>query len=208
MRSRSLRRGVTTVLVGVLAVVGCSDHGDDTTRAPSATVRKEPPATTTSVVPVDRVPAVIDVAYVQAVIDALDRVEGDAVRALVGAREPNLAFYERIRALYLDPQFDRVQTSYGRSAAQEMIELRAHPEDPVTRIDRIIAVTGDCVFAAVTRDFGPILKVPPTEERKKGYIGFGLKKPELDPARRNPTAWMIGLDGATSTGEEPKNPCV
>src|SRR5207237_6267053 len=80
MRSRSLRRGVTAVLVGVLAVVGCSDRGD-TTRAPSATVRKEPPATTTSVVPVDRVPAVIDVAYVQAVIDVLDHVEGDAVRA-------------------------------------------------------------------------------------------------------------------------------
>src|SRR5438874_526321 len=130
------------------------------------------------------------------------------VRGLVGAREPNLAFYERIRAIYLDPQFDRVQTSYGRSAAQEMIELRDHPEDPVTRIDQIIKVTGDCVFAAVTRDFGPILKVPPTDELKKGYIGFGLKKPELDPARRNPTAWMIGLDGATSTGEEPMNPCV
>jgi hypothetical protein len=192
----------------VLAGVGCSDHGDDATRGPSATVRTEPPTTTTSVVPVDQVPAVIDVAYVQRVIDALDHVEGDAVRALVSAREPNRAFYERIRAIYLDPQFDRVQTSYGRSAAQEMVERRADPEDPVTMIDRIIKVNGDCVFAAVTRDFGPILKVPPTEERKKGYIGFGLKKPELDPSHGNPTAWMIGLDGTTSSGEEPSNPCV
>ena len=199
---------MTAVLVGVLAVVGCSDHGRDTTRAPTATVRKEAATTPTSVVPVDQVPAVIDVAYVQRVIDALDHVEGDAVRALVSAREPNLAFYERIRAIYLDPQFDRVQTSYGRSAAQEMIELRDHPEDPVTRIDQNIKVTGDCVFAAVTRDFGPILKVPPTDELKKGYIGFGLKKPELDPSRRNPTAWMIGLDGTTSSGEEPSDPCV
>jgi hypothetical protein len=78
----------------------------------------------------------------------------------------------------------------------------------VTTIDQVIKAAGDCIFAAVTRDFGPILKVPPTDERKKGYVGFGLKKAELDPARRNPTAWMIGLDGTTSSGEEPRNPCV
>jgi hypothetical protein len=201
---------VTAVLVGVLAAVGCSDTGDDAPRGPSATVRNEPTtaaATGTTVVPVDQVPAVIDVAYVQRVIDALDRIEGAAVRELVRAREPNREFYETIRAIYLDPQFDRVHASYGRSAAQEMVELRTDPGDPVTTIERLISATGDCIFATASRDFGPILKVPPTEERKKVYLGFGLEKAELDPARRNPTAWMIGLDGTTSSGEEPRNPC-
>ena len=198
---------MTAVLVGVLAVVGCSDTGDDAPRGPAATVRNEPATTTSTVVPVDQVPAVIDVAYVQRVIDALDRIEGAAVRELVRAREPNREFYEAIRAIYLDPQFDRVQASYGRSAAQEMVELKPDPGDPVTTIDRLISTTGDCVFAGATRDFGPILKEPPIEERKKVYVGLGLKKPELDPARRNPTAWMIGLDGTTSSGEEPPNPC-
>src|SRR5688500_3647961 len=118
MRSRSRRRGVTAVLVGVLAAVGCSDTGDDAPRGPSATVRNAPTtaaATGATVVPVDQVPAVIDVAYVQRVIDALDHVMGDAVRALVAAKAPDREFYERLRAVYLDPEFERVQASFGRS---------------------------------------------------------------------------------------------
>lgn len=207
MQSRSLKRGVTALLVGVLAVAGCSGRVDDAARGPTATVRNEPATTTTSVVPVDQVPGVIDVAYVQRVIDALDQVEGDAVRALVAAKAPDGEFHDGIRAIYLDPQFDRVQASYGRSVAQGMVELRADPGDPVTSIDRLIKTTGDCVFAAVTRNFGALLKEPPTVH-KPGYIGFGLKQPERDPARRNPTAWMIGFDGTTASGKEPRNPCV
>ena len=101
---------MTAVLVGVLAVVGCSDSGDDAiapARRPRCATSRA--TTTTTVVPVDQVPAVIDVAYVQRVIDALDHVMGDAVRALVAAKVPDREFYERLRAVYLDPEFERVQ---------------------------------------------------------------------------------------------------
>jgi hypothetical protein len=208
MRAGSLRRGVTAVLVGSLAVAGCSGNGGDDARRPTATVATEPATTTTTGVPVDQVPAVIDVAYVQRVIDALDRVEGDAVRELVRARVPNREFYERIRAIYLDPQFQRVQESYGLSAAANLSTLVENPGDPATRIERLITASSECIFATDIRDFGPILKVQPDEATKRAYIALGRKDPALDPSALNPTAWMIGFDGVTETGEEPRNPCV
>ena len=171
-------------------------------------MRNEPATTTTSVVPVDQVPAVIDVAYVQRVIDALDHVMGDAVRALVAAKAPDRAFYERLRAVYLDPEFERVQAGFGRSAANDLSGFSDTPGDPVTRIGRVIKTTGDCVFAEVIGTSEPLLKVPPTEERDTAISAFGHRKPERDPARRNPTAWMIGFDGTTASGKEPRNPCV
>lgn len=208
MRSRSLRRGVTAVLVGVLAGVGCSDPDDDAARGPSATVRNEPATTTTSVVAVDQVPAVIDVAYVQRVIDALDHVMGDAVRALVAAKAPDRAFYERLRAVYLDPEFERVQADFGRLAADELRALREDPGDPVTKVDRLISGASSCVFAKVTRTFGPALRDEPAREDTESFLALGLKRAELDPSKRNPTAWAIGFDGSYASGGEPKNPCV
>ena len=199
---------MTAVLVGVLAVVGCSDHGRDTTRAPTATVRKEAATTTTSVVPVDQVPAVIDVAYVQRVIDALDHVMGDAVRALVAAKAPDRAFYERLRAVYLDPEFERVQSSFGRSAANDLAGFRDAPGDPVTRVGRVITAANDCIFAEVDRDLGPTHKESPSPEVRHSYLGLGTRRTEHDPAALNPTAWMIGLDGTNVDGSEPRNPCA
>jgi hypothetical protein len=200
---------VTAVLGGVLAVVGCSDHGDDSTRGPSATVRNEPATTTTTpLVPVDQVPAVIDAAYVQRVIDALDHVMGDAVRALVAAKAPDRAFYERLRAVYLDPEFERVQSSFGRSAANDLAGFSDTPGDPVTRIGRVITAANDCIFAEVDRDLGPAYKDPPSPEERHAFLGLGTKKPDQDPASRNPTAWMIGFDGRNADGSEPPNPCA
>ena len=196
------------VLAGALAVGGCSDGGDDATRGPAATVRNEPATTTTSVVPVDQVPAVIDVAYVQRVIDALDRVMGDAVRALVAAKAPDRKFYERLRAVYLDPEFERVQASFGRSAANELAGFSDSPGNPVTRIGRIITAANDCIFAEVDRNLGPAYKDPPTQEERHTFLGLGVKKTEHDAASRNPTAWMIGFDGQNLDGSEPPNPCT
>ena len=199
---------MTAVLVGSLAVAGCTGDDKSGARRPTATVATEPATTTTTGVPVDQVPAVIDVAYVQRVIDALDRVEGDAVRELVRAGVPNREFYERIRAIYLDPQFERVQESYGLSAADGLSALATSPGNPITMINSIITATSECIFATDVRDFGPMLKVSPDEASKRNYLGLGRKDAALDPSARNPTAWMIGFDGVTETGEEPRNPCV
>jgi hypothetical protein len=197
---------VTVVLVSVLAAA-CSGSGD-TSRGASPTVREEAPTTTAPVVPVDQVPAVIDVAYVQRVIDALDHVMGDAVRELVAARVPNRAFYERLRAVYLDPEFQRVQTDFGADAAAGLKDLREKPGDPITRVERLITATQECIWVADTRDFGAVLRVDPAEETKRGFLALGRRKPELDPSNRNMTAWMIGFDGRRLSGEEPTNPCM
>ena len=194
------------VLVSVLAT-GCVGDGDDTSRSPSPTVRTEPATTTAPVVPVDQVPAVIDIAYVQRVIDALDHVMGDAVRELVAARVPNRGFYERLRAVYLDPEFQGVESDLGYFAAKGLVDIRTTPSDPVTRIERLITGSDECIFAAVNRDLSGAFVDPPSDDETHAFLGFGRKNLELDPTGRNPTAWMIGFDGRNLDGSEPRNPC-
>ncbi len=195
------------MLVGVLAGVGCSDHGDDATRGSSATVRTEPATTTTSVVPVDQVPAVIDVAYVQRVIDALDHVMGDAVRALVAAKAPDRAFYERLRAVYLDPEFERVQAELGRAAAEELTTIRLNPGDPIARVERMISASPNCIFVAAFRSLEPLFTRTPAESETRGFLGLKRRDDSRDPKKLNPTAWTIALDGVRPDGSEPRSPC-
>ena len=198
---------MTAVLVGVLSVVGCSDRGDDATRGPTATVRNEPATTTTSVVPIDQVPAVIDVAYVQRVVDALDHVMGDAVRALVAAKAPDREFYERLRAVYLDPEFERVQTELGRAAAEGLTTIRPNPEDPVANIERVISSSPACIFLAAYRSFEPVFTRRPSASETRGFLGLKRRDDSRDPNHLNPTAWMVVLDGVRPDGSEPRSPC-
>ena len=129
-----MRLGAAVSMGLALVTAACSSSSGS--HSTSATVRRLAPTTT---VGVDQVPAVIDVAYVQRVMDALDRVLGDAIRALVAAREPNREFYDRLRAVYGDPEFARKEEAFGRTAARGLATIRVDPGNPQTQVTRVIS---------------------------------------------------------------------
>src|SRR2546422_5012378 len=128
-----MRLGAAVSMGLALVTAACSSSSGS--HSTSATVRRLAPTTT---VGVDQVPAVIDVAYVQRVMDALDQVLGDAIRALVAAREPNREFYDRLRAVYGDPEFAREEAAYGSAAARGLESMRTQPGNPMTRVDQLV----------------------------------------------------------------------
>src|SRR5437879_1300885 len=165
-----MRLGAAVSMGLALVTAACgSSSGSHST---SATVRRLAPTTT---VGVDQVPAVIDVAYVQRVMDALDQVLGDAIRALVAAREPNREFYDRLRAVYGDPEFARQEASYGREAANGLAIFRPSPGNPVTVVQRLIAAQRACLFAAVDRSLAQALNEAPRPGTTAGYIALKPK---------------------------------
>ena len=166
-----------------------------------------PPGTTPTTVDVAHVPATIDTAYVQHVMDALDQVLGDAIRVFVANKGPNQQFIDLLSAVYDEPQYSREVADYGRDAARNLQGYSTQPGNPVTKVTKIIGATNRCVVLGVNRDFGPIFTQEPAANTLPGYIQLRPKSAARDLGRHNPTAWMIVADGNPAGNQEPQNPC-
>ena len=189
-------------LLATLAAACAGRSGGDT----DATLPPEP-STTTTTIDVSKVPAVIDVPYVQAVMDALDKLTGDAVRVFVAQRGPNKEWYDTFRAVYEDEVFKKLESEFGSFAARDLEPLQPSPGNPQTMVRRIVDSSRTCIIAEVDRTFGPVLKEPPLAEAIPGFVQLGAKRPERDPAARNPTSWAVVADIDAKGSMIPENPC-
>ena len=199
-RKRVARGFVPLVLAALLA--GC-DGGSG--KGPESTLPPPPPSTTTTTIDVTKVPATIDVAYVQAVMNSLDKVTGDAVRVFVAQRGPNKEWYETFRAVFDDPAFSEIESDFGRYAANGLRPLRPLPENPTTTVQRILDSSANCIVVEVDRSYGPIFTTPPGNPR--GFVQLRQLKPERDPTKRNPTSWAIVASVNAEGATIPTDPC-
>ncbi|MBW3613768.1 MAG: hypothetical protein KY439_00445 [Actinobacteria bacterium] len=192
------------LLAAALVAGGCESKG--TAQPPGNTVPTEAPASTTTTVDVASVPEEITVAYLDAVVDRLDVVVGDAFRELVRDRGPNKRFLDLLNAVYDGQEFEDKQSVYGRIAARDFENTRTDPGNPVTTVEHIIKNEPGCVIVAANRTFAAFFK-DPKEASTKGYLAFVPKAADSDPGGLNPTAWSLVFDGATLDDVEPVTAC-
>lgn len=195
-------RGAGLLLVAVLMAACNGGDGPTVDTLP-------PPVETTSTTVVDyAVPAVIDAAYVEKVMAALDRVYGDAIRTLAVERQITEPFLSRLAAIYGDKQFDLAQRAWVRDVADGLDDLQSPPGDPATVVQRAVRLDADCIVAAVERTFRAV-RDPVTSTPQK-YVALVPRPEGRDPRSFNPTPWMMSYDGfvAEPAGAEPASPCV
>lgn len=191
------------VVLGVALVVGAcnggANGGSDDTLPP-------PPETTVTTAVDYTVPAVIDAAYVEKVMAALDHVYGDAIRTLARERKITQDFLDRLAAIYTPKQFDFSQRLWVRDVAAGLEGLSPTPGDPRTVVQQIVRADAFCVLVRVDRDFAAThtKEDAPTPQE---YVSL-VPKP-LRPTTLNPTPWVMSFDGyvAEPAGAEPANPC-
>ncbi len=201
-RKRVARGFVPLVLAALLA--GC-DGGSG--KGPESTLPPPPPSTTTTTIDVTKVPATIDVAYVQAVMNSLDKVTGDAVRVFVAQRGPNKEWYETFRAVFEEDLFKKLESEFGNFAARGLEPLKPAPENPRTTVKRLIDSSPTCIVAEVDRSFGPLLREPPLPDAIPGFVQLNIKRLERDPGGRNATGWSLVADIDAKGSSIPENPC-
>ena len=196
----AVRLLLSLVIAGLLSACnGNSENGSEPTLPP-------PPSTTTTI-DVSKVPPTIDVPYVQAVMDTLDKVTGDAVRVFVAKRGPNQEWYETFRAVFEEDLFKKLEGEFGNFAARGLEPLRASPENPQTVVKRLVDSSSTCVVAEVDRTFGPVLREPPLPEAIPGFVQLNPKRSQRDPAGRNPSGWSLVADIDAKGSSIPENPC-
>lgn len=201
--ARRVRIVAAVAVVGVVALAGCDGGGSgrSATPAPGRTLGVAPsPALSPSPSPspavaVDQVPPVerIDVAYVQAVVDAIDARVGelaDRVKQTGELDEQGLAV---LHALFAD-QAREVNVAEWRSYFPP--RLADDPGPPRTKVLELRTVSPTCVSFTADRDLAPL--VP-------GAVFPQPFSMAIRPAERdlpdNPTAWVIVQDGTDAEGE-------
>lgn len=191
--------------LGAVALVTCG-RGDRPGPV-GPTVPVEETTTTVAAIDITHKPEVVTVDYAQAVMVELDRVLGEAVRAMVADGGPNKEFLDKLNAVYDEPSFEDKQSVYGEIAADGMEAFRNPPGDPVTKLERVLRSDPHCVVLAVDRTFAAFLASPNPREDPISYIALAPKVGDSDPAGFNRTPWSIVFDGGTLDGTEPLNAC-
>jgi hypothetical protein len=190
-------------LVAALLLGACNggDGKSDDTLPPR-------PSTTATTAPDYSVPAVIDVAYVEKVMAALDRVYGDGIRILARERKITQEFLEHLLAIYAPAEFEIAERAWVTDASRGFPGLKEQPGNPSTKVIRPIQLDMSCVVAAVDRSFSESRSTTTTAAPQR-FVALVPKPPARDPRSLNPTPWVIAFDGFVSSpaGAEPETPC-
>ena len=200
-------RRCRSLLVGLLLLAtACAGDDDD---GPTATVPTEvPTSSTTAVADVSTIPPVIDEAYLNRVLEALDAADGMATRIIVERKDLVPEAAQILNAIYSDEEFkDQVDvwlTDLGNDP--QLASIKSNPGDRRTTVQRIIHSSPSCVWMAVRRDYSATATRPPAPRTE--YIALRPLDRSNDPRRLNPTAWMIAVAGFNEDGSEPGNQCA
>lgn len=216
-----MRRGAAAIGLFTLAALGAGCAGDDpdptpigadsqsdadeTSPEPEPEPGPEPDPTPDAGAlgpAIDEVPTDvtdIDEGYVQAVLDALDPLVGDAFARLAAdgeVTEQALAAFGR--AYTPDTAAERAQEFAGSSFLVE------DTEGPVTTVRELQTVTLGCVNAVVDRDVTGMLD-PPGEVRRWSVTLV----PASDGAEETGVAWVMAEDYLDADEDaEPRDGCV
>jgi hypothetical protein len=185
----------------VLSLVACGG-GDEEEATPPPSIA-EP--TTVAADPY-AVPPVIDAAYVNRVLEAIDAGVGEVVRIVYRTRDLPPEVFDRLKALYLE----RETINTLLIGLQDDMRLgfpgyRQNPGNTKSRVDALLNSSPSCIFVRVTRDYS---QVGTNSEPSVEWIGLKPRDPTRAPNHYNPTPWMVALEGFQRDGSQPPNPCT
>jgi hypothetical protein len=178
------------LLLTILILTGCQrgspagGGSTTTTLGPPATTLE---ATTTTTSPTSfEVPAVIDLPYVQRVLETIYHLDGEATRHVYAKKIPDAELNERLEAIFGGARLKEAQRVLGENAAEGFVRFADPPGDATVRAIEIIEATPTCMVIRADLDYGPQLKAP----------GGRLPRAIVQMARAdvlslNPTGWGV-----------------
>ena len=186
-----------------VALAGCSSDGDP---APATATLGTAPPVTPATDPY-AVPPVIDAAYVNRVLEALDAANGDVLRMVVESKTIPREALDRLDALYLG-EFLQIQRDLLAADLQSgFANLRSDPANQTTTVTELVTADPDCIFAQVRRDYSPVvLRTNPSLDTQ--WVMLRPLDPSRDPNNYNPTPWIYTYDGFQPDGTAPPNRCI
>lgn len=195
-------------LLCISVLPACNDGGPDDpdTTVPTA-ASSSTSSTAVAAADITVVPATIDEPYVDAVLAALDEIDGRATRMIVASKTVPETAISLLQAIFGDEQFliEMGNRTESLRLDPQLTGVLANPGNRVTTVERIIAASPGCIWLAVQRDRSRV-NVDPGSTRTE-YVALQPVDPTNDPGDVNGTPWAITVDGRSRDGSEPTNPC-
>ena len=209
----AMARKVVTVLLAFGLTAGCvrgGGRGPDSTVPSGSSPSTAPPTSTSAPPDIATIPAVIDEAYLDRVLAAIEEVDGRATRIIVERKRLVPEATDLMAAIYDDEEFSQQVDVWVKTIERDpqFSSFRPTPGDRLTKVARIIASSSSCVWISVTRDYSPITTRVTGPERDLEYLALIPKQPRAGGAGLNPTAWLVAWDGLHTDGSEPEDKCV
>lgn len=199
-------RSGAAVAAVLLFTAGCSDDDPPPRSAASIPEATAAPATTNP--DPYAIPSVIDEAYLNRVLAALDNANADAVRSSMREGAMTEESLQILRALYSGEALSERVNLLQDDAENGFRGYKPNPGSVKTTITKIISSTPKCAFVSVLRDYKAVAANPSLEEGTVQYVGMRELPSEDDPDHRNPTPWIIVYDGFLESGSQPPDPCT
>jgi hypothetical protein len=194
---------VVLALAGTLAVA-CSSAKGLHAVTPHASVPTAPAQTTTT--NPYAVPAVIDAAYVNRVLAALDAADGDITRMALNHQASLDELTNRLKAIYDDPGVSLEVDLLTQDAARNFPGVLPNPGNQRTLVSDLISAGPSCIFAHVSRDYSQVVESPDPQLTDQ-WVGLVPLDQTRDPNHRNTTGWLYVYSGFEPDRSIPKNPC-
>lgn len=177
------------LLLLVVVLFGCkpSSTGGGTTRLATTTTLE---VTTTTSASSFAVPAVIDLSYVQRVLEAIYHLDGEAARHAYAVKSADNELKERLDAIYGGPALADATQVYERNAAEGFSQFANPPGDAKVSAVTIIQATPTCIVARADLDHGPFFRKP-GKPAPQSVIQLG----PADILPLNPTGWGVVVAG-------------
>ena len=204
------RTAIPAVLaaLALTASAACSGGGGGSKGNAGAnpTLATDPPTTTTT--NPYAVPAVIDAAYVNRVLAALDAINGEVVRIAYRTRTIPAEARDRLTAIYgtqgiLQFAIDGLQLDMSSGFKN----YRAEGGNRISTVNQLMTAQASCIFAQVHRDFSAITTDTSAVVNPQ-WVALTPLDLTRDPNRYNPTPWTLVYDGFTRDRTAPPNPCA
>lgn len=185
------------LLLLLLGVAACRDSGASlpttTTLLPDTTASL-PPTTTA---PGFEIPAVIDLPYVQRVLETIYHLDGEAKRYVYAKQVPDAEFNARLEAIFGGPALDESKRVIGQNAAERFVLYANPPGDARVTAVEIVQATQGCMIVRSHLDFRPVYR----EERPPQPIAvIQLRSAVVSPL--NPTGWGVVFQGQPETNQD------
>lgn len=169
------------------------------------TLATVPPATTTT--NLYAVPAVIDAAYVNRVLAALDTQLGDVTRLLIRTKTFPAEAFDRLKAIYTDNESLQLKLdAFQADLRKGFADYKPTPGNKITTVTKMVTASRTCIFVEVRRDYTPVTGKNTIIHPQ--WAALKPSDPSRDPSRYNGTSWAFAYDGVQPDSTEPPNPCA
>lgn len=197
LRCRPVRRWLLLSLLCLLGACRDSAGSVPTTTAaePVPTTATTIPEPTTTTALSFAVPAVIDLPYVQRVLEAIYHLDGEAARYVYARKLPDAEFNKRLEAIFGRQALEEAKQIMGENAAVGFVRFADPPADPIVRAIDIVQAGARCIVVRAMLDFRPYYKASRPAQPQSV---IQLTRFEVLP--HNPTGWGVVAAGTPDPG--------